>query len=238
MNLQSKNGSALRKPDEEQRIGAPPISGLILLDAALRPIASDEGAARILVSHNCGRVQNGSQPPLPPEVMNCIRTRIAGDTTSATVHFMAGNRRCKCRVYGLTPQDLLSPSVIAVHMETEADLNDPIAEIAAEYDLTDREREALKGIALGLTTKELATFMKIKDNTVKAFVRLIMLKLGVQNRTAIMARILERTEGKPGNGKWPNRERTNGRSPVPAKAMLPEGTHASGRVPIIRNSSG
>ena len=229
MNTQSKNGSALRKPDETRRIGAASISGLILLDAALRPIASDEGAARILVSQTThSKVQSGLPLPLPPEVVTCIQTRIAGDTTSATAQFVAGNRRYKCQVYALTPQDLFSPNVIAVHMETEADLNDPIAEIAAEYDLTDRERVALKGIAMGLTTKELATYMNIKENTVKAFVRLIMLKLGIRNRTAIMARILKRAEGRPGNGVWPNRERTNGRSPAPAKPLLPERHGISG----------
>ncbi len=66
-----------------------------------------------------------------------------------------------------------------------------IYEVAAEFRLTEREREALKGISMGLTSKELAKEMDISPNTVKAYLRLIMVKMSVSTRAGILAKILE-----------------------------------------------
>ncbi len=61
----------------------------------------------------------------------------------------------------------------------------------SEYSLTDREKEALIGVAMGLTSKELAVRMKISPNTVKAFLRLIMVKMGATTRAGIVGRLLD-----------------------------------------------
>jgi DNA-binding CsgD family transcriptional regulator len=44
-----------------------------------------------------------------------------------------------------------------------------------------------------MTTKEIAAAMNISPNTVKSFVRLIMTKLNVSTRPAIIGKILART---------------------------------------------
>jgi len=44
----------------------------------------------------------------------------------------------------------------------------------------------------GLTSKEIAVKMNISPNTVKAFLRFIMLKLGVTTRSGILGKINER----------------------------------------------
>lgn len=69
--------------------------------------------------------------------------------------------------------------------------SEAIYKVAAEFNLTEREREALSGISLGLTIKELAKQMKISPHTVKAYLRVIMVKMGVSTRAAIVAKILE-----------------------------------------------
>ena len=56
---------------------------------------------------------------------------------------------------------------------------------------TEREQEALRGIAMGLTNKELAQRMNIAPNTVKTFLRLVMVKMGVARRTGVVAKLLE-----------------------------------------------
>jgi DNA-binding CsgD family transcriptional regulator len=78
-----------------------------------------------------------------------------------------------------------------VHLDSSSNGGDRIRQLAAEHHLTDREGEALRGIALGLSTKELAEHMAISPNTVKSFVRLIMIKLGVGSRAGIMVKLLE-----------------------------------------------
>jgi DNA-binding CsgD family transcriptional regulator len=51
--------------------------------------------------------------------------------------------------------------------------------------------EALIGVAMGLTSKELATRMNISPNTVKAFLRLIMIKMGVTTRAGIVGKLFD-----------------------------------------------
>jgi DNA-binding NarL/FixJ family response regulator len=69
--------------------------------------------------------------------------------------------------------------------------SDRLAQVASRYHLTDREQELLRGIAMGLTNKELAQQMNIAPNTVKSFLRLVMIKMGVARRTGVVAKLLE-----------------------------------------------
>lgn len=64
-----------------------------------------------------------------------------------------------------------------------------IGELASKYNLTKREQDALRGVSLGLSNKQLAERMNISPNTVKAFLHVIMIKLGVTTRSEIAARI-------------------------------------------------
>jgi len=63
--------------------------------------------------------------------------------------------------------------------------------IARKFLLTERETEALVGISMGLASKELADRMNISPNTVKAHLRLMMLKMGVRTRGEVVAKILD-----------------------------------------------
>ncbi|PYM61035.1 MAG: DNA-binding response regulator, partial [Candidatus Rokuibacteriota bacterium] len=59
-----------------------------------------------------------------------------------------------------------------------------------QFNLTRREREALESLLQGLSNKEIASRMNVSPNTVKAFLRLIMLKMEVTSRAAIVAKIM------------------------------------------------
>jgi DNA-binding NarL/FixJ family response regulator len=73
-------------------------------------------------------------------------------------------------------------------MDKEPDPDAEILEIAERYGLTKREQQAFSGICGGLSNKELAESMKISPSTVKAFIHIIMLKMGVTKRTEVAAR--------------------------------------------------
>jgi two-component system nitrate/nitrite response regulator NarL len=62
--------------------------------------------------------------------------------------------------------------------------------IAEEFHLTDRERETVRLMTEGLTSKEIASRMSISPNTVKTFVHLIMAKMAVSTRSAILVKLL------------------------------------------------
>jgi DNA-binding CsgD family transcriptional regulator len=58
------------------------------------------------------------------------------------------------------------------------------------FHLTDREEEVLQFLLEGLTSKEIADRMAISPNTVKAFLRLIMIKMGVSTRSGIVGKAM------------------------------------------------
>ena len=64
-----------------------------------------------------------------------------------------------------------------------------IAEISDRFGLTARERETVQFLLEGFTSKEIAQRMKISPNTVKAFIRLVMVKMGVSTRSGIIGKI-------------------------------------------------
>jgi DNA-binding CsgD family transcriptional regulator len=64
-----------------------------------------------------------------------------------------------------------------------------IAEISERYGLTARERETVEFLLEGFTSKEIAERMKISPNTVKAFIRLVMVKMGVSTRSGIIGKL-------------------------------------------------
>jgi DNA-binding CsgD family transcriptional regulator len=64
-------------------------------------------------------------------------------------------------------------------------------EIGGRFNLSAREREAVEFLLSGLTCKEIADRMKISPNTVKAFLRVVMIKMGVSTRSGILAKIIQ-----------------------------------------------
>ncbi len=71
--------------------------------------------------------------------------------------------------------------------------------VASQYHLTDREQEVLRGIAIGLTSKETAERMNISPNTVKSFRHIIMIKMGAGTRSGIVGKVLEYSNTTPEN---------------------------------------
>jgi DNA-binding CsgD family transcriptional regulator len=65
-----------------------------------------------------------------------------------------------------------------------------IAEISERFGLTAREQETVQFLREGFTSKEIAQRMSISPNTVKAFIRLVMVKMGVSTRSGIVGKIV------------------------------------------------
>ncbi|PYS00294.1 MAG: hypothetical protein DMG15_05070 [Acidobacteria bacterium] len=70
-----------------------------------------------------------------------------------------------------------------------------LMDLAARFQLTDREMEAIQHLADGLTSKEIAHRMNISPNTVKASLRLIMLKMGVTTRSGVIGKLINTAHG-------------------------------------------
>jgi len=66
----------------------------------------------------------------------------------------------------------------------------PLLGVSQQFNLTQREQEVLKHLVQGLTGKAIANRMNISPNTVKAFLRMIMIKMGVSSRSEVVIKII------------------------------------------------
>jgi DNA-binding CsgD family transcriptional regulator len=165
--------------------------GLILLDLSLKIIGYDRAAAAILTHPN----QQGAKPAavssLPKEILDLLRNRKPADLPPVKIYLGGGKDEYICRAHVVEFFDGSLKPVIALHLEKDFSAADAAYELGDKYNLTEREQEALRGILMGLSSKEVAGRMNISPNTVKAFLRLIMIKMGVTRRAGIVAKILE-----------------------------------------------
>ena len=176
-----------------------PKSGLVLVGASLEPLAWDSGAQAIMTS-GTSRDACRQCPVLPDELLKAIDRRPPNVPFHLDTQLYIGRSRYRCRGYDLKSDDPVAvPNMVAFYFEELSEIADPIGALTAEYRLTGREAETLRAIALGLSTKEVADRMGISPNTAKAFVRLVMIKLGVSSRAAIAAKLLGRLLARDSN---------------------------------------
>jgi len=161
-------------------------AGLILLDSALKPIYCNSGALRIFAYPN--------PPAKAPnaEFMESIRSivgkKLSADDLVVTTLFVSGRRRYRCRIFALEPKSKdRSKPTIAITVERDSWV---LPELLARFQLTDREFESVQHLADGLTSKEIAQRMNISPNTVKTFLRLIMIKMGVTTRSGVIGKLV------------------------------------------------
>lgn len=172
------------------------VEGMIVVDLSLEPVALDRGGEAILKemkSHGGGN-GNGALFELPSEIKETLRAGASADLSGVRVS--AGAEQYSCRVFVMNPQNgTLGQSLLAIHLKRERSLSEAIRRVGPQYHLTAREQEALIGISMGLTSRQVADRMDISPNTVNAFLRLIMVKMGVTTRSGVVGKLL--------NGKGP-----------------------------------
>jgi len=115
-----------------------------------------------------------------------------GNDGQFATEFVSGKRRYLCRAYWLSPpsNNALNHPALAVLLERSSPTWFDASEIAARFHLTPREQETLEYLIEGLTNKEIGHRMKISVNTVNSFLRLIMMKMGVSTRSAVIGKVV------------------------------------------------
>ena len=165
--------------------------GFLLLNSDLSPIFVNRAAAEILsYPHKLGTHKN-----LEEYLASRVRTSlVAGKSSRVTTlvsEYQSGNRLYQCRAYRVNVvahED--SECSLAVILERGSNRSFSIDQVSDRFHLTIREREVLQYLLNGLTTKQIASGMEISPNTVKAFLRMIMVKMGVSTRSGIVGRAL------------------------------------------------
>jgi DNA-binding CsgD family transcriptional regulator len=170
---------------------APSKSGFLLLDAGWNLIASNDPALQILC------FPSGADRIKQPKVFlaDRVRTTLLDHSrqggTAFVKEFTSGKRRYICKSLEVACNGYDSPQpAFAVLLERDtANSHSALAEVSAQFGLTQREGETVEFLLQGLTSKEIATRMNISANTVKAFIRLVMVKMNVSTRSGIAGKV-------------------------------------------------
>jgi DNA-binding CsgD family transcriptional regulator len=173
---------------------APARPGLIVIDASLSIFACNGEALQILTYPD----QPDGIPHLESWLSNKIRSNLLEKQTPSGFvgEFRSANRIYICRSFPLEGKGIQgngsgpSRDLMVVMLERQSNEAVTIAEISERFGLTAREQETVQFLLEGLTSKEIAERMKISPNTVKAFIRLVMVKMNVSTRSGIIGRIV------------------------------------------------
>jgi DNA-binding CsgD family transcriptional regulator len=187
------NGSPLsvaQRPNSEAGT-APSAVGFLLLDSLRRPISFNAEALQVLSYPDT--LTNGRRPDvfLAGKIRETLTRQQPSHESPFVTEFRSGRRRYRCRAFLVDSNGKgSSHASIAVLLERAPFGVMPLSPLTEQFNLTRRERDALEYLLQGLSNKEIATRMNVSPNTVKAFLRLIMLKMEVSSRAAIVAKIM------------------------------------------------
>ncbi len=168
---------------------APSESGFLLLDGGWNLIAANDPALQILC------FPSGADRIKQPKVFLADRVRTTlldhNHHGAFVKEFTSGKRRYICKSLAVACNGYDSPQpAFAVLLERDtANSDSALAEVSAQFGLTPREGETVEFLLQGLTSKEIATRMNISANTVKAFIRLVMVKMNVSTRSGIAGKV-------------------------------------------------
>ncbi len=169
--------------------------GFLLVDSSLNPVYINAEAIQIL-----------TYPQSPTEITALdrylsekIRSHFSEDPSSPkfplSAEFMSGRRRYLCRVLSVNSHSEVPSHATAVLLERSAQRSLDMAQAAEAFQLSAREQETVAHLLQGVTSKEIALRMDISPNTVKTYVRLVMIKLGVSTRSGIVGKLVRNRAG-------------------------------------------
>src|SRR6516164_3173828 len=166
-------------------------AGLLLTDSSLNRIFFNTEAINALsYPDNVERLER-PKDFLAGKVRSILLRPESLNESPFVTEFRSGRRRYFCRVF-LVASDSRDPSrpSLAVLLERGPSQVIPLSQVSQQFNLTQREREALGYLLQGLSSKAIANSMSISPNTVKAYMRMIMVKTGVSSRPAMVSKIL------------------------------------------------
>ena len=173
------------------RVGAvATLPGFILVDSNFSPIFMNPEAAAIL---NYAEEKKGVPPNLKrlAEKFKGLVTGLrSGSKGFYSAKIQSGRRNYQCTLFSLNPSCQGEQIVVSAIM-LERNSRPPDFELTDRFSFTQRERQVVQLLALGLTTKEIAGRLGISPNTVKTFLRLVMAKTEVTTRSGIIGKLLQ-----------------------------------------------
>lgn len=167
--------------------------GLLLMDSSLTPISCNDETIRILSYPD----PPGQTRQLDAFLAEMIRSRFLKNSelprhSPFVTEFVSGRRRYRCWLFHLNRHLTKGPSQAALELLLERDSSEfSLPRMARLFNFSEREKQAVELLLLGLSNKEIANRMNISPNTVNTFFRLIMIKMDVSSRSGILAKMIK-----------------------------------------------
>jgi len=165
--------------------------GLVLVDERLNLVAANSDALQILAFPETPEKLGHLNGWLSKKIHSCLLDGKALNRPSFVHEFRSAKRTYICRAFPLnTGGNGAARPALALMLERKSNGGGTLAEISERFGLTAREQETMRLLAEGFSSKEIAARMKISPNTVKAFVHLVMVKMGVSTRSGIIGKMV------------------------------------------------
>jgi DNA-binding CsgD family transcriptional regulator len=167
-------------------------TGFLLMAADYKPIYANAEAIRILLYPEAPESAERSTGILAEKIRSVILVNGHCSDHALTSEFTSGRRQYLCRAFALHLHANSGPDhpALAAILERSNRKSFDAAQVAARFHLTRREQETLQHLMQGFTNKEIGHRMNISPNTVKAFLKLIMMKMGVSTRSGIIGKTI------------------------------------------------
>ena len=178
-------------------------AGFLLLDASLRPIYASEEALAILAYPEVPSKNKGFDNFLQSRIRSLVPSNGHHNRFSPSKFLnevTSGKRLYQLRAFSMKSNlGIERGPAIALLLERNPRGALNLESVARKFRLTRRERETVDLLLQDLSTKQIASRMDISPNTAKAFLRSVMIKVGAENRTGILGRILQASKATNGD---------------------------------------
>jgi DNA-binding CsgD family transcriptional regulator len=180
--MRSRDANGCRETMREPR-------GLVMLDGAGELLYADTAARKIL----CYPKSADGEAEERKEILRRVHSEVLDghNGSHSEVSITSGRRQYLCSTF---VSDEVSPesAIVSIVLVRRSRRNEDLRRSCEQHGLTPRESEAVLLLTKGLTTKQIAQQMNISAHTVKNFIHLIMVKLGVTTRSGIVGKISSR----------------------------------------------
>jgi DNA-binding CsgD family transcriptional regulator len=179
--------------DSRKLISWPPVLGLLVADASWKPLFANREASAILTYPGPPpqSLVDAFHKKLRPSFLRAQSSPTNRNQAHPIVQFKSGRRTYFCRAFLLDSNGKGSNgTAVLIVLDRGMSGSLALSQISQQFRLTHREQEAVALLLQGLGNKEMAEHMGISANTVKAFLRLVTIKMGVSRRSGIVTKFL------------------------------------------------
>ena len=162
-------------------------AGFVLADTEWNPLYANAEAKKIVTYPEAPRTFQSAWALVAKRIFTLNGRQNLSSAPNSHVEFLSGRRKYVGLAIPLANwQRPPTAAAVAVVLERSGAASQGAAELSEAFHLTEREREVVELLIQGLTNKEIAERMNISPNTVRAFIRMVMVKLGVSTRSGIV----------------------------------------------------